>query len=76
VSRPASTVIDTSDRHPYPFCNTTTAANLRPWLGHLAGGLAAARGVLRGVITLAEHAPELSDEQLRSRLVTLGGLVR
>jgi hypothetical protein len=32
--------------------------------------------VLRGVVMLAEQAPQLSDEELRSRLVALGGLVR
>jgi hypothetical protein len=30
----------------------------------------------QGVVTLAERAAELSDEQLRSRLVTLGKSVR
>lgn len=43
-----------------------------PGLVHLGRDLAAARSVLRGVITLAEQAPELSDEQLRSRLAALG----
>jgi hypothetical protein len=32
--------------------------------------------VLRGVVMLAEQAPQLSEEKLRSRLVALGGLVR
>jgi len=32
--------------------------------------------VLWGVVTLAEQAPELSDEQLQSRLAALGRLIR
>jgi hypothetical protein len=31
--------------------------------------------LLRGGVMLAVQAPQLSDEQLRSRLVALGGLV-
>jgi hypothetical protein len=33
------------------------------------------RSVLRNVITLAEQAADLSDQQLRSRLAALGELV-
>ena len=54
---------------------TITVAGPRRGPGHLSEA-AAVRSVLWGVITLAEQAAELSDEQLRSRLVTLGGLVR
>lgn len=46
------------------------------WSGQLCGQAAAVRSVLRGVVMLAEQAPQLSDEQLRSRLAALGGLVR
>jgi hypothetical protein len=47
-----------------------------PWLVQSAGQLAAVRLVLRGVVTLAEQAPDLSDEQWRSGLAALGRLVR
>ncbi|HET9254842.1 MAG TPA: hypothetical protein VFO16_06520 [Pseudonocardiaceae bacterium] len=50
----------------------------RPFLDHLTGTveLTSTRSVLREVIELAEQAPALTDEQLRSRLVTLGRTVR
>jgi hypothetical protein len=54
----------------------TTVADPRQCPGHLSGAAAAVRSVLWGVVTLAEQAAELSDEELRSRLVALGGLVR
>lgn len=47
-----------------------------PWRGHLAGNSASARSVQRRVVALAEPAPGLSDERLRSWLVVLGGLER
>lgn len=52
---------------------TATNPRLRPWLGHLAEDSAAIRSVLGGVITLAEQAPEISDDQFRfrSRLAAL-----
>lgn len=48
-----------------------SAINPRPWLDHLTATveLAAARSVLREIITLADQAPVLADEQLRSRLL-------
>ena len=50
-----------------------TVVNPRPWLDHLTATveLAAARSVLRELITLADQAPMLTDEQLRSQLLTL-----
>lgn len=48
----------------------------RPCLDHLAEDSTAIRSMLRGVITLADQAPELSDEQLRSRLTALTRLMR
>jgi hypothetical protein len=53
-----------------------TVASPRPWLVQLAGEPVAVRSVLQSVVTLAEQAPELSDEQLRSQLSRLGRLVR
>lgn len=43
------------------------------FLDHLSGtvDLAAARSVLREIITLGDQAPGLTDEQLRFRLLTL-----
>jgi hypothetical protein len=38
--------------------------------------LAVARSVLRRLIALAQEAPELSDDQLRDRLVDLAGMPR
>ncbi|MGH3693698.1 MAG: hypothetical protein ACRDRX_06845 [Pseudonocardiaceae bacterium] len=45
-----------------------------PLLDHLAATVepAAARWVLRELITLADQAPTLTAEQLRFRLLTLG----
>lgn len=45
----------------------------QPFLDRLTGTveLAAARSVLRAVITLADEAPGISDEELRSRLLIL-----
>jgi hypothetical protein len=43
----------------------------QPWLDCLAATV-----VLRRIIALADQAPELSDEQLRSGLLELTGLVR
>jgi hypothetical protein len=50
-----------------------TVVNPRLFLECLTGTveLAAARSVLRGVITLADQMPTLTDEQLRLRLVAL-----
>jgi hypothetical protein len=53
-----------------------TVASPRPWRIRPAGQPAAVRSILRSVITLAEQAADLSDQQLRSRLAALGGLVR
>ncbi|MDQ3764482.1 MAG: hypothetical protein M3460_23865 [Actinomycetota bacterium] len=53
-----------------------TVASPRPWLVQLAGKPVAVRSVLQSVVTLAEQAPELSDEQLRSRLSRLRRLAR
>lgn len=62
---------------PYPTEDATTPAQTGlPWPVQLAREPAAVESVLRGVVMLAEHAAELSDEQLRSRLVALSGLVR
>lgn len=38
--------------------------------------LAVVRSVLRRLIALAQEAPELSDDQLRDRLVDLAGMPR
>lgn len=53
-----------------------TVVSPRLFLERLTGTveLAAARSVLRGVITLADQAPALTDEQLRLRLVALAGV--
>ena len=53
-----------------------TVAGPRWWPGHLSKEAAVVRLVLWGVVILAEQAPNLSDEQVRSRLVALGELVR
>ena len=47
--------------------------NPRPFLNHLAATveLTAARSVLRKIVTLADQAPGLTDEQLRFRLLAL-----
>ncbi|MGH3936449.1 MAG: hypothetical protein ACRDS1_15970 [Pseudonocardiaceae bacterium] len=47
-----------------------TVVNPRPYLDHLAG-MVAARSVLRQVIALADQAPELTDEELRTQLHAL-----
>jgi hypothetical protein len=83
VSRPHSTVTNVSNIEPCPPCDTaagvrpdpSTASKAQAW--PCAGREAAAvRLVLWGVVTLAKQAPELSDEQLRSRLAALGRLIR
>lgn len=56
--------------------STTPAWTGLPWPVQLAGEPAAVESVLRGVVMLAQQAPQLSEEELRSRLVALGGLVR
>ena len=62
---------------PYLSWDATTPARTGlPWRVQLAGEPAAVESVLRGVVMLAEQVPQLSDEELRSRLVALGGLVR
>ena len=50
-----------------------TGVNPRPFLDHLTAAveLAAARSVLREIITLAEQVPGLTDEQLRFHLRAL-----
>jgi hypothetical protein len=52
--------------------------NPRPFLDHLAAAveLTAARSVLRKIITLADQAPVLTDEQLRFRLLALAECTR
>lgn len=49
------------------------SVNPQPFLDHLAGTvhLAVARSTLRDVITLADQAPGLTDQELRARLVAL-----
>lgn len=83
VSTPDSTVTNVSDIEPCTPCDTaagvrpdsSTASKVQPW--PCAGREpAAVRLVLWGVVTLAKQAPELSDEQLRSRLAALGRLIR
>ncbi|MGH3815074.1 MAG: hypothetical protein ACRDUV_21955 [Pseudonocardiaceae bacterium] len=51
----------------------TTVVNPRPFLDQLTATveLAAARSVLREIITLVDQAPVLTDEQLRFRLLAL-----
>lgn len=69
-----SRLTDPTGVDPYPAWGALTAAWIGlPWRVQLAGGPAAVRSVLRGVVMLAEQAAELSDEQLRTRL---GGWVR
>jgi ribosomal protein L37AE/L43A len=50
----------------------------RPFLDHLSASveLAAARSVLREIITLADQAPALTDDQVRARLVNLAKTAR
>lgn len=62
-------------------CDTQWAVsvvNPRPWLDHLTAvvELAVARSLLRQIVDLAREAPELSDTQLRTRLLALAGRLR
>ena len=62
-------------------CGTQWAVsvvNPRPYLNGLTAAveLAPARSVLRQLVDLASEAPELSDTQLRARLVQLVGWLR
>lgn len=66
MSTPRSTVTGT------PGMTITVTSPCR-WQSHLSGQAATVRSPLWGVVTLVEQAAELSDEQLRSRLITLGG---
>ena len=64
-----------------PSTSPSTVTNLPDndpfrWLVQPARQPAAVRSMLRGVVGLAEQAPNLSDEQLRSRVAALGELVR
>jgi len=83
VSTPDSTVTNVNNIKPCPPCDTaagvrpdpSTASKVQAW--PCAGREpAAVRLVLWGVVTLAKQAPELSDEQLRSRLAALGRSIR
>lgn len=69
MSTPHSTVTGTPGM-------TITVTGPCQWRSHLSGEAAAVRSLLWGVVTLAEQAAGLSNGQLRSRLITLGGLVR
>jgi hypothetical protein len=83
VSTPHSTVTSVSNINPCPPYDTAAGvrpdpstaskAQARPCAGRKP---AAVRLVLCGVVTLAKQAPELPDEQLRSRLAALGRLIR
>lgn len=53
-----------------------TVAGPRWWPSHFSKEAVMVRLVLWGVVTLAEQAPNLSNKQVRSRLVTLGESVR
>jgi hypothetical protein len=66
----------TAVTNPCAACRTDwaiTVVNPRPYLDHLAAtvDLAAARPVLQEIITLADQAPRLTDEQRRFRLRAL-----
>ena len=77
MSTPHRTLTGPTGVGPYPSWDATTPARTGfPWPVQLAGEPAAVESVLRGVVMLAEQVPQLSDEELRSRLVALGGLVR
>ena len=77
MSTPHTTLTGPTGVDPYPSAEATTRARTGlSWRVQLAGEPAAVESVLRGVVMLAEQAAELSDEELRSRLVALGGLVR
>ena len=77
MNTPHKTLTGPTGVDPYPPGDAITPARTGlPWPVQLAGEPAAVRSVLRGVVMLAQQAPQLSDEQLRSRLVALGGLVR
>ena len=56
-----------------------TTANPQPYLDRLTATveqLGAARFMLRQIIELAEHAPGLTDRELRDRLLRLAGWAR
>ena len=77
MSTPRKTLTGPTGVDPYPSGDATISARTGLlWPVQLATEPAAVRSVLRGVVMLAEQAPQLSDEQLRSQLVALGGLVR
>ena len=77
MSTPHRTPTGPTGVDPYPSWDATTPARTGlPRPVQRAGEPAAVESVLRGVAMLAEQAPQLSDEELRSRLVALGGLVR
>jgi hypothetical protein len=77
VSTPHRTLTAPTGVDPYPSWDATTPARTgSPWPVQLAGEPTAVESVLRAVVMLAEQAPHLSEEELRSRLVALGGLVR
>lgn len=75
MSTPHSTVPDIGRVDLGPSCRTTAGVQVTPSTAADPQAWSCA-AVLRGVVTLAEQAPEPSDEQLRSQLVALGGLVR
>jgi hypothetical protein len=74
VSTPDSMVMNVSHIDPCPPCDTD--AGVRPDPSTATVQPAVAQFVLWGVVTLAEQATGLSDEQLRSRLAALGSLIR
>jgi hypothetical protein len=59
----------TTDIHPCPSCRTTTGRHLDHFATTVK--LTAARSPLRKIITLADQASVLTDEQLRFRLLAL-----
>lgn len=76
MSTPHRTLTGPTGVDPYPSGDATTPALTGlSWPVQLAAEPAAVESVLRGVVMLAEPGPQLSDEQLRSRLGALGGLV-
>ncbi|MGH3885514.1 MAG: hypothetical protein ACRDSZ_02920 [Pseudonocardiaceae bacterium] len=55
----------------------TTTVNPQPYLDRLTAAveqLAAPRSILRQIITLADDAPTLPDQELRERLLALAGV--
>ncbi len=77
MSTPYRTLTTPTGVDPYPSRDATTPAQTGlPWPVQLAEKPAAVQSVVRGVVMLAKQAPQLPNEQLRSRLVALGGLVR